>query len=122
MPSDTAPPPPSARLLALTARIVSAHVGRNPVTAERLPELIRGVHRALGGSGAFMPMPRVEEVTDLDDGRPYPVITGEYSTTPAWAFTEVPVGAPVDKPTPIFTKLDDAVVEEELTRLRGEEG
>lgn len=92
----------------------------NTMLAPFLPHSANAVHRTLGGSGDFMPMPRVEEVTDLDDGRPYPVITGEYSTTPPWAFTEVPVGAPVAKPTPIFTKLDDAVVEEELARLRGE--
>lgn len=49
VPSDTAPAPPPACLLGLTARIVSAHVGRNPVALERFPELIRGVHRALGG-------------------------------------------------------------------------
>jgi methionyl-tRNA synthetase len=93
----------------------------NTLLAPFLPHSANAVHRTLGGSGDFMPMPRVEEVTDLDDGRPYPVITGEYSTTPPWAFTEVPVGAPVGKPTPIFTKLDDAVVEEELARLRGGE-
>ncbi|MBC7291614.1 MAG: methionine--tRNA ligase [Actinotalea sp.] len=94
----------------------------NTLLAPFLPHSANAVHRTLGGDGAFMPMPRVEEVTDLDDGRPYPVITGEYSTTPPWAFTEVPVGAPVARPTPIFTKLDDAVVEEELARLRSEEG
>jgi methionyl-tRNA synthetase len=93
----------------------------NTMLAPFLPHSANAVHRTLGGSGDFMPMPRVEEVTDLDDGRPYPVITGEYSTTPPWAFTDVPVGAPVPKPTPIFTKLDDAVVEEELARLRGED-
>ena len=69
-----------------------------------------------------MPMPRVDEVTDLDDGHPYPIITGDYSATPRWASTPVPVGAPVAKPTPIFTKLDDAVVESELERLRDAAG
>ena len=34
----------------------------------------------------------------------------------------MPVGAPVARPTPIFTKLDDAVVEEELERLRSGQG
>jgi methionyl-tRNA synthetase len=29
------------------------------------------------------------------------------------------VGAKVDKPTPVFTKLDPAVVEEELARFAG---
>jgi methionyl-tRNA synthetase len=93
----------------------------NTLLAPFLPHSANVVHRTLGGDGDLMPMPRVVEVTDLDDGRPYPVITGEYSTTPPWAFTDVPVGAPVAKPTPIFTKLDDSVVEEELARLRGEE-
>ncbi|WP_225755342.1 methionine--tRNA ligase [Actinotalea sp. Marseille-Q4924] len=93
----------------------------NTLLAPFLPHSANAVHRTLGGDGDFMPMPRVEEVTDLDDGRPYPVITGEYSTTPPWAFTDVPVGAPVARPTPIFTKLDDSVVEEELARLRDEE-
>lgn len=68
-----------------------------------------------------MPMPVVEQVADLDDGRPYPVITGEYSSTPPWRSEPVRVGAPVNKPTPIFRKLDESVVEEELNRLRGDE-
>jgi methionyl-tRNA synthetase len=65
-------------------------------------------------------MPRVDEVEDLDDGRPYPVITGEYSSSPAWESRPVRVGAPVSKPTPIFTKLDEGIVEEELRRLEGD--
>jgi len=40
-----------ARLLDLTALIVSAHAGHNPVAAEQLPELIRAVHRALDDLG-----------------------------------------------------------------------
>ena len=51
MPSDDAAPPSAARLLGLTAEIVAAHVSRNPVAADQLPELIRAVHRALGGLG-----------------------------------------------------------------------
>ena len=46
------------------------------------------------------------------------IIAGDYSATPRWESTPVPVGAPVAKPTPIFTKLEDAVVNEELDRLR----
>jgi methionyl-tRNA synthetase len=45
------------------------------------------------------------------------VITGDYSATPGWASRPVTVGAKVDKPTPIFTKLDPSVVDEELARL-----
>ncbi|KGM13963.1 methionine--tRNA ligase [Cellulomonas bogoriensis] len=92
----------------------------NTLLAPFLPHSSTQVHRALGGTEEFMPMPQIVEVTDLDDGRPYPIITGEYTHTPPWVSTRVPVGAPVAKPTPIFTKLDDTVVEEELARLRGE--
>ena len=92
----------------------------NTLLAPFLPHSSNAVHRTFGGDGEFMPMPRVEEVTDLDDGRPYPVITGDYTSTPRWEPTPVPVGAPVAKPTPVFTKLDDSVVETELDRLRGE--
>ena len=63
-----------------------------------------------------MPMPEVREVTDLDDGRPYVVVTGDYSATPPWASTPIRVGAPVSKPEPIFTKLDEDVVGTELSR------
>jgi methionyl-tRNA synthetase len=66
-----------------------------------------------------MPMPVVQQVCGLDDDadRTYPVVTGEYTATPSWASRPVDVGATVVKPTPIFTKLDESVVEEELARL-----
>ena len=77
-----------------------------------------------GGEGEFMPMPVTEQVQDLDpeDGAgllTYPVITGDYSATPAWESRPVVVGAKVDKPTPVFVKLDPAVVDDELARLGG---
>ena len=49
------------------------------------------------------PMPRLETVTGLDDGdegRTYPVITGDYSTTPRWESRPVVVGTPISKPRP----------------------
>jgi methionyl-tRNA synthetase len=69
-----------------------------------------------------MPMPVIEQVEELDPDHGagltwYPVITGEYSTTPAWESRPVTVGAPVGKPTPVFTKLDPSVVDDELARL-----
>ncbi len=57
---------------------------------------------------------------DLDGGSGYPVITGDYSAAPAWAPRDVVPGTPVAAPSPIFTKLDESVVEEELARLRGD--
>ena len=62
-------------------------------------------------------MPRLAEAEDLDGGDPYPIITGDYSPVRPWAPSEVVPGTPVAKPTPVFAKLDEAVVAEELERL-----
>ncbi|MEV5001056.1 methionine--tRNA ligase [Nocardioides sp. LML1-1-1.1] len=92
----------------------------NLVLSPFLPFSANEVDRAFGGAGAIAPMPRIEEVTDLDDAsRSYPIITGDYAGFPSWQRHPVAVGTPVAKPTPVFTKLDTAIVEEELARLEG---
>ncbi|MDM7855552.1 methionine--tRNA ligase [Cellulomonas alba] len=92
----------------------------NTLLAPFLPHSAQKVHEVLGGTGTFAPQPRIEEVTDLDDAsRSYPVITGDYSAVPAWTPVPVKPGTPVAKPTPVFTKLDDSIVEEELARYAG---
>ena len=93
----------------------------NRILAPVLPASSNAVHAAFGGEGTFMPMPVLEDVAGLDAAdadRTYPVVTGDYSQTPRWESVPVRVGATVVKPTPIFTKLDESVVEEELARLR----
>ncbi|HEU4337393.1 MAG TPA: methionine--tRNA ligase [Nocardioides sp.] len=97
----------------------------NTLLSPFLPHSANKVHAVLGGEGDFMPMPRIERVDELepDNGAghtSYSIITGEYSSTPAWESRPVAVGAKVDKPTPVFTKLDPSVVEEELSRAAGE--
>jgi methionyl-tRNA synthetase len=94
----------------------------NTILAPFLPFSANQVWRVFGGEGEFMPMPRIDHVEDLDpdDGAGlsvYPIITGDYSATPRWESRPVTVGAKVDRPTPVFTKLDPAVVDEELARL-----
>lgn len=93
----------------------------NTLLSPFLPHAANAVHAVLGGEGTFMPMPRVEQVDELEPGNgaghvSYSVITGEYSTTPRWESRPVTVGAPVAKPTPVFTKLDPSIIEEELAR------
>jgi len=93
----------------------------NTLLSPFLPHSANKVHAVLGGQGEFMPMPRIEQVDELepDNGAghtSYSVITGDYAATPAWESRPVVVGAKVDKPTPVFTKLDPSVVEEELSR------
>jgi methionyl-tRNA synthetase len=94
----------------------------NTLLSPFLPHSANAVHRVLGGTGEFMPMPRIEHVEDLDGGPGYPVITGEYSATPRWESRPVVAGTPVPKPAPVFTKLDPSVVDDELGRMRQEAG
>lgn len=89
----------------------------NTMLAPFLPFAAQKVHETLGGAGTFAPMPRIDEVEDLDDAsRSYPIITGDYTATPRWASVPLVPGTSVDKPVPVFTKLDDAIVEEEIAR------
>ncbi len=101
-------------ILHVTAQAVS---DCNTMLSPFLPHSSNEVHRVLGGTGDFQPMPRIEEVEDLDGGPGYPVITGEYSSAPTWQRRPVEVGTPIAKPAPVFTKLDVSVVEEELARM-----
>ena len=94
----------------------------NTLLSPFLPHSSNKVWAAYGGKDEFMPMPRTDHVEDLDPGDGaglgvYPIITGDYSATPTWERRPVVAGTPVAKPTPIFTKLDPAVVDEELARL-----
>ena len=93
----------------------------NLILSPFLPFSANEVDKAFGGNGAIAPMPRLEEATDLDDpSRSYPIITGDYAGFPAWERSPIEVGRAVEKPTPVFTKLDTAIVEEELARLGAE--
>jgi len=91
----------------------------NALLTPFLPHSAQKVHELLGGTGTWSAQPRIEEVADLDDGSPYPVITGRYDEGQAgWASTPLPPsGTPLAPPTPIFTKLDPSIVDEELARL-----
>ena len=84
-----------------------------------LPSSSAKVHAALGGAGEWARMPelvRVDEPTAA--GSPsYSVLTGSYDTGARWASVPIEVGRALATPTPVFTKLDDSVVDEELARL-----
>ncbi|HLN77123.1 MAG TPA: methionine--tRNA ligase [Nocardioidaceae bacterium] len=106
-----------ATILHVTAQAVA---DCNLILAPFLPHSANAVDRVFGGAGAVAPMPRIEEVEDLDGGPAYPIITGEYTGTPRWERRPIVPGTPIEKPAPVFTKLDTAVVDEELKRLEGE--
>jgi methionyl-tRNA synthetase len=86
-----------------------------------LPHSAQTVHEALGGTGTVSPMPAIRSVEDLDGGDPYRVLMGDYRrgvTLSQWAPVPIVAGTPVGPAVPIFRKLDDSVVEQELQRLR----
>jgi methionyl-tRNA synthetase len=83
-----------------------------------LPRSSQLVFEMLGGQGSWADMPRIDEV-DEEGGRPYPVITGDYAGAAAWASAPIRPGTPVQTPTPLFAKIDPAVVVDELNRLGG---
>ncbi|SDY69974.1 methionyl-tRNA synthetase [Modestobacter sp. DSM 44400] len=93
----------------------------NALLTPFLPHSAQQVHELLGGTGVWSVLPRVDEVTDLDDGSPYPIITGAYGEGQAvWASTPLAApGTPLAPPKPVFTKLDESVVADELRRLEG---
>jgi len=88
-----------------------------------LPHSAQAVHEALGGTGTVSPLPVIQEVDDLDGGPGYPVLTGDYrlgETVAPWRSEPIVPGTVVPAPSPIFRKLDESVVAEELARLSGE--
>ncbi|MFL6023934.1 MAG: methionine--tRNA ligase, partial [Marmoricola sp.] len=89
----------------------------NLVLSPFLPFSANAIDAAYGGSGAVAPMPELREAEDLDGGAGYPILTGDYTGVPAWGRRPIVVGTAIGKPTPVFTKLDPSVVEEELARL-----
>ena len=93
-------------------------VDLNVILSPFLPFSANEIDEVLGGEGDVQPMPRLEEVDDLDGGAGYPTITGDYSSARTWERRPIVPGTPIAKPTPVFTKLDPSVVDEELARLQ----
>lgn len=114
----------------------------NTMMAPFLPHSANAVDLVMGGEGDLAPMPHLEWVSPnagdgvllgeapgtAEDASPdaalevagsYPVITGDYTNVRPWARRDVVVGTEIGKPTPVFTKLDPSIVEEELERYAG---
>ena len=118
-------PATQERLATILHTLAQAVSDLNLMLSPFLPHAANDVDRAMGGRGAIAPMPEIREARELDpevlpeafDGRAgYPIITGDYATAPAWGRHDVVVGTPVAKPVPVFVKLDEAIVDQELAR------
>ena len=84
-----------------------------------LPESSQQLHELLGYSGTILPQPQIASAEDKDGGTRQ-VLTGNYATGAVWAVSQLPAGQTLQAPVPLFRKLEDSVVEEEMARLRGE--
>ena len=128
--TDTEPfklkaPEQQERLATVLWTLAQAVADLNLMLSPFLPHAANDIDRVMGGAGEIAPMPRIEEVAELDpqvlpadfEGRNgYPIITGDYTQVPTWERHPITVGTPIAKPTPVFVKLDESIVEEELAR------
>ena len=128
--ADTEPfklkaPEERERLATVLWTLAQAVADLNLMLSPFLPHAANDVDRVMGGAGEIAPMPYIKEVEELDPevlpadfaGRTgYPVITGDYTNVPTWERHDIVVGTPIEKPTPVFQKLDESIVEEELAR------
>jgi methionyl-tRNA synthetase len=86
-----------------------------------LPRSSQAVHEMLGGTGEWSGGPRLDTV-DEEGGPSYPVITGDYDAAFRWESHPIAAGTPLAVPTPLFTKLDTSVIDEEIARLGDQPG
>ncbi|MDO4888694.1 MAG: methionine--tRNA ligase [Actinomycetaceae bacterium] len=105
------------RLATVLATLAQAVTDLNTMMSVFLPHSANAIDEVLGGAGDLAPLPRLEEVDDLDGGDPYPIVTGDYEDVRPWAPRDIVPGTPIAKPKPVFVKLDESVVAEELERL-----
>jgi methionyl-tRNA synthetase len=85
-----------------------------------LPVSSQKVYAMLGGTGVWSGMPSLETVSE-EGGPDYQVLGGSYDTVEArWGSRRIVPGIPLAPPTPLFTKLDVSIVDEELARLEND--
>jgi methionyl-tRNA synthetase len=81
-----------------------------------LPQSSQKLHELLGYQSVIAPQPHIEQA-GAPDGLPREVLTVSYVPENQWRLSELPAGRTLSAPEPLFTKLDEAVVAEELARL-----
>jgi methionyl-tRNA synthetase len=83
----------------------------NTLLTPLLPHASQKVFEALGGEGVWAAQPELRIVHE-DGGPDYPVLQGDYVNQQAvWASRPIAVGTALNKPTPLFAKLEDSLGE-----------
>jgi methionyl-tRNA synthetase len=119
------------RLKQVLNTCATAVINLNTMFSIFLPHSSNKIFEIFGGSEALdgvdaktaAPLPKSEIVQDLDlADRQYPIITGDYCvgvTQIPWGFVNVVPGVAISKPEPVFTKLDESIVQDELDLMTG---
>jgi methionyl-tRNA synthetase len=82
-----------------------------------MPFSSQQIHEMLGYEGYLAGPLEFHDFTE-EDGRSHRVLTGNYpSWVGHWQPSTLPIGRPIGKPQPLFKKLDESVIEEELARM-----
>jgi len=82
-----------------------------------LPFTSQKLHELLGYEG-YIAGPLLFREYAEEDGSTHRVLSGDYDTwIGRWAPSALPVGQKLQQPAPLFKKLDESVVEQELARL-----
>ena len=85
-----------------------------------LPHTSQVVHELLGHEG-FIAGPLEFRTVD-EDGDEHEVLTGDYASwVGRWEPSRLGAGQRLQEPRPLFRKLDDSIVDEELQRMRDAE-
>lgn len=85
-----------------------------------LPFTSQQLHELLGYQGYIAGPLEFREYTEAD-GKTHRVLTGDYASwVGQWAASTLPIGQQLLEPKPLFKKLDEKVVAEELARMEQE--
>ena len=103
----------TARSLYTTLQAIS---GLKVLWAPVLPFTSQQLHELLGEEGDLFGQQVVKEYAE--SSRSHAALTYDGATAVGqWSRTEIPVGRALPKPQPLFKKLDQSIVEDELARL-----
>ncbi len=82
----------------------------NTLMTPFLPHAAQKIFEALGGAGVWAAQPQLRSVTEGDTS--YTVLQGDYASELArWESIPIEAGRPLDKPSPLFPKLDEKLGE-----------
>jgi methionyl-tRNA synthetase len=83
-----------------------------------LPFSSQKLHEMLGFEGSLMGHSRIETFEEEEEEKSHQALVYDPPTADvSWAPSSLPVGQSLAKPEPLFKKLDESIVEEELGRL-----